>query len=120
VDALLPDESEVSVYRILQEALSNVVKHADASQVRVAVGLEDRAMRVVVEDDGRGFDADRLLDAADASRGLGLTGFQERVKLLDGRFECRSAPGEGTRLTFEISVTHFHPDEETDSDRSCG
>lgn len=104
VDALLPAESEVMVYRILQEALSNVVKHADASQVRIAVERRKQHIRMTVADDGRGFPADSLINGEDSSRGLGLTGFEERTRLLGGRFHCRTAPGQGTTLIFEIPL----------------
>ena len=104
VDTLLPNESEVMLYRILQEALSNIIKHADASKVQITIGRQGRHIRMVVEDDGRGFDAAALLHTNNSTRGLGLTGFQERTKLLAGHFHCDSALGNGTTLTFEIPI----------------
>jgi signal transduction histidine kinase len=104
VDGLLPAESELMLYRILQEALSNIVKHADASEVLVTIQLRARQVRMVVQDDGRGFDANKLLNAGEPMQGLGLAGFQERTHLLGGQFRCRSSPGHGTALTFEIPL----------------
>jgi signal transduction histidine kinase len=104
VDGLLPAESEVMLYRMLQEALCNIVKHADASEIQVGIEPHGRQIRMVVQDDGRGFDLDKLLNAENLSRGLGLTGFQERTNLLHGQFHCQSAPGQGTTLTFEIPI----------------
>jgi len=60
--------------------------------------------RLVVRDDGRGFDPARATDPEAARRGLGLSGFQERANLLGGSFHCESEPGHGTTLTFEIPV----------------
>jgi signal transduction histidine kinase/ligand-binding sensor domain-containing protein len=114
VDALLPDPSEVMLYRILQEALSNMIKHADAAEVQITVGRQGRHIRMVVQDDGRGFDAEELLHPDNSSRGLGLTGFQERTKLLGGHFHCDSAPGCGTTLTFEIPIPETTPGEAKD------
>ena len=111
VDALLPADSEVMVYRILQEALSNVVKHADASEVHVKIGRNGHSLRMVVQDDGRGFDVERMLNGDNSERGLGLTGFEERTHLLRGHFHCRSSPGQGTTLTFEVPIPESRPNE---------
>jgi len=114
VDALLPSDSEVMVYRILQEALSNVVKHADASAVQIKIGRNGHHLRMVVQDDGRGFDAVRMLNGENSARGLGLTGFEERTHLLRGHFHCRSSPGQGTILTFEVPIPESRPNEAKD------
>jgi signal transduction histidine kinase/ligand-binding sensor domain-containing protein len=110
IDALLPDESEVMVYRILQEALSNIVKHADASEVQISIERQAGRIRMVVQDDGRGFEADKFFSGTNSAGGLGLTGIEERSRLLGGNFHCRSAPGEGTTLTFEIPILEQHRD----------
>jgi signal transduction histidine kinase len=88
----LPGQIESTVYRIVQEALTNVAKHAGAQNVDVRVGLVNGSVDIVVSDDGAGFDPDA------ASGGWGLLGMKERVALLNGRLELRSEPGSGTEI----------------------
>lgn len=99
----LPPEAELALYRIVQEALSNVVRHAHATRaaVRIAHG-RDRVV-VTVEDDGRGFDPARAV--SHEGGGLGLFGMNERAAYLGGRAEVRSAPGTGARVRAEIPLT---------------
>jgi signal transduction histidine kinase len=94
----LSPEIEEALYRICQEALHNVVKHAAASRVQIELHREGSCICLVVTDDGLGF------DAATASRGghLGLAGMRMRLERFSGRLTVVSAPGKGTRL--EISV----------------
>jgi len=93
----LPDQLKTCIYRVVQEALHNCMRHAQARNVNVLV--EQHAHRIVlsVEDDGHGFDAGRV-------RGLGLVGMEERVKHLGGAFEVRSQPGSGTRVSVELPL----------------
>jgi signal transduction histidine kinase len=93
----LPDEVETAVYRIVQEALTNVLKHADAQHVSILLARKNERVSVVIEDDGRGFEP----EAADNSR-LGLVGMRERVKLLDGTLAIESSPGRGTTLVVSV------------------
>jgi signal transduction histidine kinase len=83
----LAPETESTVYRVVQEALTNVAKHADASHVHVGVERVNGTVEVVVEDDGQGFDPAAVGD------GLGLIGMRERVELTGGRLEIRCGPG---------------------------
>ena len=94
----LPSEVETTVYRIVQEALTNVAKHADAARVSVVVRRDERGVVTLVEDDGKGFDTDR------ASAGLGLVGMRERVALVGGRITVEAVPGAGTTLVAEVPV----------------
>ncbi|MFY9550977.1 MAG: sensor histidine kinase [Thermoanaerobaculia bacterium] len=94
---------ETLVYRLVQEALTNVVKHAGTRSAAVAVTREGRRIRVRVEDGGRGFDAARILSAADES-GSGVRGMRDRVHFFDGRFTVRSTPGSGTMVEAEIPL----------------
>jgi len=94
VERLLP-EIETNLYRIAQEALNNVSKHAGAARVDVILELRDGHVVLVVEDDGGGFD---LEAKADAMRGMGLAGMRERAALIGGAVEVESAPGEGTTI----------------------
>jgi signal transduction histidine kinase len=86
-NARLAPETESTVYRVVQEALTNVAKHACASNVHVEVARANGTVEVVVEDDGRGFDPASVCD------GLGLIGMRERVELTGGELEIRSRPG---------------------------
>ena len=95
--AALPPEFETALYRIIQEALTNIVKHAAASSVSVLVLDVEDGVRTVIEDDGGGFDASDVREGA-----LGLLGMRERVSLLGGRFEVESARGTGTTLIVDL------------------
>jgi signal transduction histidine kinase len=93
-------ELEAVIYRLVQEALTNVVKHADASTVRIEVVDSDDDVRVDVEvrDDGRGFDPKQMND------GFGLLGMRERVGLVNGTLDVRSELGEGTTVRARIPI----------------
>lgn len=98
----LEEEAQLALYRIVQEALSNVVRHADASRAVIHMRLREDRLVAQVEDDGRGFEPD------DVSPGrmdrLGLIGMEERAALVDGTVRVDSSPGEGTRVRLEIPV----------------
>jgi signal transduction histidine kinase len=96
-DARLSAEVETALYRIVQEALTNVVKHADARRVSITLVRKGVSVVVVVEDDGRGFEAGHARDAS-----LGLLGMRERVTLVGGTLTVESAPGSGTTLVAEV------------------
>lgn len=91
----LPDEYKVTVYRLVQEALNNAVRHSGARNARVRVDQTGPRIRVVVADDGRGFNPGRV-------RGMGILGMEERVKRLGGSLTIESKPGQGTTLTAEL------------------
>jgi signal transduction histidine kinase len=96
----LPGEVETTLYRITQEALTNVVKHAQAHRVSIVLMRRDASVAAIIEDDGRGFG-----DAETASNGLGILGMRERISLVGGRLEVESSPGSGTTLSIEVPVT---------------
>jgi signal transduction histidine kinase len=98
-ESRLPTEVETTLYRIVQEALTNVAKHAEATHVSVTLARKDGSVVAVVEDDGRGFDA-----ATVGSEALGLVGMRERIALLGGRLQIEAAPGSGTTLVAEAPV----------------
>jgi|SRR5438477_3541211 len=98
-DRLTPD-TEAAAYRIVQEALTNVAKHADATLCRVYLQRLPNTVLITIEDNGQGFDLAAAAQAAD--RGLGLIGIRERVSQLQGTLRLESAPGKGTRLTVEL------------------
>jgi two-component system, NarL family, sensor histidine kinase DevS len=96
-DERLPDEAETALYRIVQESLTNVVKHAQARRVSILLTRADGVVKAVVEDDGRGFDPERATDS-----GYGLIGMRERLALLGGRLEIESARDAGTTVAAEV------------------
>ncbi len=95
----LPSEIETALYRIIQEALTNVVKHAQASRVSIVLSRRGNSVSAVFEDDGRGFGVDETRED-----GLGLLGMKERLSLLDGRLQIESSPAGGTTLVAEVPV----------------
>jgi signal transduction histidine kinase len=98
----LAPQVETALYRVVQEALTNVVKHAQANQVRIHLERTETAVVAIVEDDGRGFNAEKMASLTDPERGAGLLGIRERMALLGGTLNIRSTPGQGTRLVMEI------------------
>jgi signal transduction histidine kinase len=100
MDERLQSETEATAFRIVQEALTNVAKHAHATSCRVYLQRLLSTILVTVEDDGIGFDVST--DPANAKEGLGLIGIRERVARLGGTLRIESAPGKGTRITVEL------------------
>ncbi len=101
IDERLEADLETLVYRLVQEALTNVVKHAHTPSARVSLTADDRCVLLSVEDRGSGFDVARALQDVD-DPGFGLRGMRDRVQFFGGRFTLRSAPGEGTTILAEI------------------
>jgi signal transduction histidine kinase len=99
LDERLPGEVETTLYRIVQEALTNIVKHARARRVSVLLTRKDSTMVIVVEDDGRGF-----LPSEVGDEGLGLLGMRERLAMLDGTLTIESAPDAGTTIVGEVPL----------------
>ena len=99
-----PEEIELVIFRIVQEALSNVTKHAQAARVETRIEFGDGKTRITVTDNGRGFEM--ALDLADLPRSgkLGLAGMEERVRLLNGTMKVDSEPDGGTRVVIEVPV----------------
>ncbi len=96
----LPGAVNIALYRFLQEALTNVAKHAHANRVGVTLRYDAGAVSLSIEDDGQGFDQQgRRRAARRPATGIGLLGMQERFELLGGRVSIESRPGNGTRLT---------------------
>ncbi len=97
-DERLPTEVETALYRIVQESLTNIVKHARAQRVSIALTRMEGSVKAVVEDDGRGF------DPATTDGGFGLVGMGERLALLGGRLRIESSPGAGTTIAADVPV----------------
>lgn len=93
----LPEDHKTCVYRVVQEALNNCAKHAQAKHARVSLKSVPNHLIVTIEDDGKGFDASRV-------RGLGLIGMNERVSQLGGALKVESEPGRGTRVSVDLAL----------------
>ncbi len=96
----ISDEVATAAYRIAQEALTNVVRHARAANVDMTLKVKDNCLILQVQDDGRGFDVDGLA----ASEGLGVAGMKERANLVGGRLRVRSEAGKGTDIRLEVPL----------------
>jgi signal transduction histidine kinase len=101
LDDLFPRDDEIGIYRIVQEALSNMLRHAQASRASVEVRHADGKVTIVVEDDGRGFDPATL---PTNRAGMGLSGIAERARILGGRHAVHASPGRGTRIVVRLPV----------------
>jgi signal transduction histidine kinase len=98
-DERLDEEIETTLYRLIQEALTNVVKHSHASTVSILLVRRDGKAMAIVEDDGKGFDS-----AATREGGLGLVGMRERAALVGGRLTIETAAGSGTTIAVEVPI----------------
>jgi signal transduction histidine kinase/HAMP domain-containing protein len=107
----LSPEMETALYRVLQEAITNIARHAAARNVAITCRLSRPVVEVCVEDDGIGFDLSGLSPAPDNPRGLGLLGMQERLELIGGQMEIETTPGLGTRLFIRIPLEDTPLDE---------
>jgi signal transduction histidine kinase len=95
----LPSDVETTLYRVVQESLTNIVKHANAHNVSVSIGRRGSVVAAVIEDDGAGFDQRTVRE-----EGVGLLGMRERLSFVDGRLEIESRPGAGTTIVAEVPV----------------
>ncbi|MBI3744010.1 MAG: ATP-binding protein [Chloroflexi bacterium] len=96
-----PEEVETTVYRVVQEGLTNVARHAGVDEVMVHLSATDDALHIEIEDHGQGFNAPTAMTSPNSR---GLAGMRERVTLLGGRLDVHSVPGEGTQVHAEIPV----------------
>jgi len=98
----LPSAVETSLFRIVQEALTNVTRHAEATLVQVLLQQEESTYYLEIKDNGRGFDVEAVLNHQTEAQGAGLFGIRERVALLGGELHIYARPGQGARLSIEI------------------
>ena len=96
----LPSDVETALYRVVQESLTNIVKHANAKHISVSLARRESGVAAVIEDDGAGFDQRAVREG-----GVGLLGMRERLALLDGRLEIESRPGAGTTVVAEVPLS---------------
>jgi two-component system sensor histidine kinase UhpB len=95
---------EATIFRVVQEALTNVVKHSGASAVQLSVKRDPTALMLQIEDNGRGLQRDGVRMKSDGTEGLGFINMRERVAELHGTFAVDSVPGSGTRIEVTIPV----------------
>jgi len=105
IDPLFTYDHQIIIYRILQEALHNIHKHAQARSVLLTVRRNKREVQIQIRDDGRGFDIDHAMNRHVTDRGLGLAALEERSHMLGGQFAITSEKGRGTCVTLTIPIT---------------
>jgi signal transduction histidine kinase len=100
----VPREVRIALFRICQEGLNNALRHAEAGQVEVRLDLQDRGVRLVVQDDGVGFEVPAHLGSFIDQQHLGLVGMRERAEGVGGSFRLESQPGQGTRISVDVPL----------------
>lgn len=98
----LDPQVEITLFRVIQEAIYNITRHAKAKNVNIEMHFKKNDIRVYVRDDGIGFDVEKAIRPKDRPRGWGLLGMMERVELMNGTFNIQSHPGGGTEINLEI------------------
>jgi signal transduction histidine kinase len=95
-----PAQHELLIFRVIQELITNTIKHANASSLRIVISYSSKRLFISVKDDGKGFDTESLNERT--SSGLGLRNMKNRIELINGNFNIHSKPGEGTVTTIEV------------------
>ena len=109
INPLFPRDAQIMIYRVFQEALTNVGKHAGAKNVSVVIKSQEDRVSFVIEDDGKGFDPTKALTKHALDRGLGLSTMDERIRMLKGSLDLWSQQGGGTRISFTIPISNGRP-----------
>jgi signal transduction histidine kinase len=104
IDRFFSNNNWITIYRIIQEALTNIAKHAQAENVSVVIRPQDHRVVFTIEDDGIGFDPEQVTMRDATEKGFGLTTLNERVGIMGGTLDLRSRKGKGTRITFDIPI----------------
>ncbi len=105
LDARLPSHYEVTIFRFIQEALNNIVNHANANQARVLIDITGEILQIVIEDDGQGFHVEDILANQSKRRNMGIASMRQQVEaLLRGEFGIESAIGRGTRVVASVPM----------------
>lgn len=106
IDGAFSPETEISIYRVLQEGLNNVLKHSEATRASVSIIKGDRLVSILIKDNGRGFIVRRPAAEPEAEKpGFGLLGIAERVKMIGGTHVIESEPGRGTSITIRVPLS---------------
>jgi two-component system sensor histidine kinase UhpB len=104
---LIPAEAQINVYRIIQEGLTNISRHAEASEVSLRIREQDQSLSLLLEDNGKGFNLAEVLTRNSTSGGSGLAALEERARMLGGSLQIWSRPGTGTRITCIIPANRL-------------
>jgi len=115
IDGLFDNESQTNIFRIVQEGLTNVIKHSGASEVTVVVKKLDSNVTVSIRDNGRGLDFQTPPNGDRSHAGFGLIGIDERTRILGGTTTLNSKPGDGLNLTVQIPLPQLNRDQESNS-----
>ena len=105
VESLLEDEEKVHIYRVIQEGLTNAIRHGNPTRLHVKLTRGEDSILLQVEDDGVGFDPDALVSNGKSQERLGLIGLRERIYALSGNLEINSSPESGTTISAEVPIT---------------
>jgi signal transduction histidine kinase len=104
IDDLFPLPVQTAIFRIFQEALTNIGKHAKPSRIALTINRNENGISCVIEDNGKGFQMDDILSVKKGKKSLGLVAMEERVKMMGGGFEIWSEKGRGTRISITVPV----------------
>ncbi len=102
IDNLFSQDAQIRIYRIMQEALTNIAKHAQAKKMKVLIEQDEEGISILVEDDGKGFDPRKILTKISTERGWGLAAMEERARMLGGSLDLWSQEGKGTQIILRI------------------
>lgn len=97
---------EINIYRIVQEAINNAIKYAESTHILVSLSHSENILSIVVDDNGKGFNPDKVKKVKNGDGGMGMTFMRERIKYIDGRFFLNSEIGKGTRVTLNIPISN--------------
>ena len=97
----LENSLEITIFRIIQELITNIIKHADAKNATINISLYDKNLNIIIEDDGKGFDINKV----DLKEGMGISSIKTRVKHLNGTFNIDATPGKGSSIILDIPIT---------------
>ena len=105
IEGLFSPDEEINIYRIFQETLTNIAKHAAAQQIRLVISRRNNQVNFQVVDNGVGFDLDQVLARDPAKKGLGLAALEERVRMLGGKLTIKSQKHQGTEIYFSVPIS---------------
>ena len=105
IDGLLPRDAEINIYRIVQEALNNIIRHSQATEAEMVIRRKRRELSLRIRDNGQGFVPDTATGLGPRSGGFGLVGMAERVRMLGGACSIESGPGQGTTITISLTIS---------------
>lgn len=103
-DQRLDSLIEINIYRLTQEAINNAIKYAESSHIIVQLSHSNKILSIIIDDNGKGFDAAAVEKRRNSESGMGLLFMKERIQYINGRAFINSIPGEGTRITFNIPI----------------